>query len=321
MPALCAALRPALVLPTITPGLDTHSMVIHEGEHDDKVSGHRCGHPSGVSHQLRSVQGSPYKIAQTWRGLLAAAVILFTGMTRYWSSKRKAATHFIAPAPSTLRMGYTSRSANAPPHTATAMTPLEWRTGGRTYTARWPHTDKPGSSMGSTFQTTATSRHSTAVATAASARSKLASAAKIRQAQLGAPARSVKAPAMVNSFNLSCSADTNVAVRLASADKQRTGPRGGQAPPCLVHTDCFEDPVGVHATVPVAGGDALEGTAAQMQESSHQVIRGAAASSHGKWKGTRKVSMKGKLKGSLKSLKTGVQRHLCSGFIPAAVVG
>lgn len=30
-----------------------------------------------------------------------------------------------------------------------------------------------------------------------------------------------------------------------------------------------------------------------------------------------KVSMKGKLKGSLKSLKTGVKRHLCSSFIPS----
>lgn len=39
LPAVCAALSPALVLPTITDGL--HSMIIHGGEHDDHLSGRR----------------------------------------------------------------------------------------------------------------------------------------------------------------------------------------------------------------------------------------------------------------------------------------
>ncbi len=181
---------------------------------------------------------------------------MHAGMTLCWSFKRKAATHSIKAAPSTLSMRRTSNSAKGPPHAATAMTPLEWRTGGRTYTARWPHTDKPGSGMGSSFsyvppahtgmsavqwhmsfrphRTTATSRHSTAVATAASARSELVSAAKSRQAQPGPRAPSMKEPAMVNTFNLSCSSDTDAAVGLATADKQRAGLVGTR----LLHA-CF----------------------------------------------------------------------------------
>ena len=39
LPAVCAAVSPALVLPTITPGLDMHSMITHQGEHDDGLLG------------------------------------------------------------------------------------------------------------------------------------------------------------------------------------------------------------------------------------------------------------------------------------------
>ena len=121
-------------------------------------------------------------------------------------------------------------------------------------------------------RTTATSRHSTAVATAAPARFELISAAKSRQAQLGARAPSVKEPAMVNTFNLSCSSDTDAAVGLATADKQRAGLVGNQTAPRMLLTDCCEAiPVGVNAAVPVAAVDKLKGTAAQMQESSQQV--------------------------------------------------
>ena len=220
--------------------------------------------------------------------------LMHAGMTLYWSSKRKPATHSITAAPSTLRIGHTSRSAKGPPYAAKAMTPLEWRTGGRTYTARWPQTDKPGSSMGRTFtyvppantgmsavrwhmfglrKTAATSRLSTAVATAASARSELISAAKSHQAQPGPPARSMKEPATVNTINLSCSSHAEATVGLPTADKQRTGLLGNQTAPRMLLTDCCDKaPVGVHAAVPVAGdGDKLEGAAAQMQASSQQV--------------------------------------------------
>ncbi|KAL0031892.1 hypothetical protein WJX79_003802 [Trebouxia sp. C0005] len=334
LPAVYAAVSPALVLPTITPGLDTHSviihrldmhsviihgldmhsviirgldmhsMIIHGGEHDHKLSGHQCDQPLGLLHQLESkggpvqgtVQGSPYKIALARMGLLAAAAILFTGMTFYW-----------------------------------------------TYTARWPHSDKPGGSMASTFsyvppahtgmsavqwhitfrqrRTTATSRLTTAVAPAASAGPEMVSAAKSRQAQAGPRVPPVKGPAMVNTFNLSCSSDTDVAVGLAIADKQRAGLVGDQTAPRMLFTDRREEvSTGVDAAVPVAGGDSLEVPAAQMQESSQQIIQGAAASSHGKWKGTLKTSVKSKLKGGLKSLKTGVKRRLCSGCIQSPVV-
>jgi len=220
--------------------------------------------------------------------------LMHVGLTLYWSFKCKAATHSITAAPCTLRMRHTSRSTDRPPYAATAMTPLEWRTGGRTYTARWPSTDKPASGMGGSsrfvppahtamsavqwhmsfrlLRTTATSRHSTAVATAASARSELVSALQSRQAQPGARARSVKAPATVHIFNLSCSSDTDAAVRLATADKQRTRLVGDQTAPRMLLTDCCEAvPVGDNGAVPVAGVDALEGTAAQMLESSQQV--------------------------------------------------
>ena len=219
--------------------------------------------------------------------------LMHAGLTLYWSFKCKAATHSITAAPCTLRMRHTSRSTDCPPYAATAMTPLEWRTGGRTYTARWPSTDKPASGMGGSsrfvppahtamsavqwhtsfrlLRTTVTSRHSTAVATAASARSELVSAAQSRQAQPGARARSVKAPATVHIFNLSCSSDTDAAVRLATADKQRTCLVDDQTAPRMLLTDCCEAvPVGDNGAVPVAGVDALEGTA-QMLESSQQV--------------------------------------------------
>ena len=220
--------------------------------------------------------------------------LMHAGTTLYWSSKRKPATHSITAAPSTLRIRHTSRSAKGPPYAAKTMTPLEWRTGGRTYTARWPQTDKPGSSMGRTFtyvppantgmsavqwhmfglrKTSATSCLSTAVATAASARSELISAAKSRQAQPGPPARSMKEPATVNTINLSCSSHAEATVGLATADKRRTGLLGNQTAPRMLLTDCCDRAsVGVHAAVPVAGdGDKLEGTAAQMQASSQQV--------------------------------------------------
>ncbi len=218
---------------------------------------------------------------------------MHAGTTLYWSFKRKAATHSIKAAPSLLRMRHPSKSAKVPPHAARAMTPLEWRTGGRTYTARWPHTDKPGSSMGSTFsymppantgmsavqwhmfglrKTTATGRYTTAVATAAPARSGLICAAKSRRAQPEARAPSLKGPAMVNTVNVSCSSDTDAALGLATADKQRAGLVGNQTDPRHPLTDCREEgPVGVDAAVPVASGNALEGAAAQMQESSPQV--------------------------------------------------
>jgi len=173
------------------------------------------------------------------------------------------------------------------------MTPLEWRTGGRTYTARLPRTDKPGSNMGRTFsyvppantgmsavqwhmfglrKTTATRRYTTAVATAAPARTGLISAAKSRRAQLGVQAGSMKEPAMVKTVNLSCSSDTDAALGLATADRQSAGLVGNQVAPRLLLTDCREEaPVGVDAAVPVAGENALQGSVAQMQESSPQV--------------------------------------------------
>lgn len=173
------------------------------------------------------------------------------------------------------------------------MTPLEWRTGGRTYTARWSHTDKPGSNIGSTFsymppantgmsavqwhmfglrKTTAIGRYTMAVATAAPARSGLISAVKSRRAQPEARAPSLKGPAMVNTVNLSCSSDTDAAVGLAAADRQRAGLVGNQTAPRILLTGCrVEAPVGVDAIVPVAGVDTLQGSAAQMQDSSPQV--------------------------------------------------
>ncbi|DBB08895.1 TPA: hypothetical protein ACH3X3_007538 [Trebouxia sp. C0006] len=327
--------------------LDIHSTITPEGEHGDRLSGYHCDHPSGVAHQLGpeggsvqgSAQGSPHKIALARLGLLAAAAILFIGTTLYWSFKRKAATHSIKAAPSTLRMRYAKRSTDRPPYAAKPMTPVEWRTGSRTYTARWPRTDKPGSSMGSTFssmppantgmsavqwhmfglrKTTAPGGYTTAVATAAPARSGLISSARSRRAQPGMRAPSVKGSAMVNTYSLSCSSDTDAGLGLATADKQRAGLVGNQIAPRLPLTDYREEaPVGVDTAVPVASGNALEGAAAHMQDSSPQIIRGAAGSSKGKWKNTMKVSMKGKLKGSLKSLKIGVKRHLCSSFIPS----
>jgi len=81
----------------------------------------------------------------------------------------------------------------------------------------------------------------------------------------------VKAPATVHIFNLSCSSDTDAAVRLATADKQRTCLVDDQTAPRMLLTDCCEAvPVGDNGAVPVAGVDALEGTA-QMLESSQQV--------------------------------------------------
>lgn len=219
--------------------------------------------------------------------------LLHAGTTLYWSFKRKAATHSIKAAPSTLRMRYAKRSTDRPPYAAKPMTPLEWRTGSRTYTARWPRTDWPGSSMGSTFssmppantgmsavqwhmfglrKTTAPGGYTTAVATAAPARSGLISSARSRRAQPGMRAPSVKGSAMVNTYSLSCSSDTDAGLGLATADKQRAGLVGNQIAPRLPLTDYREEaPVGVDTAVPVASGNALEGAAAQMQDSSPQV--------------------------------------------------
>lgn len=194
---------------------------------------------------------------------------MHAGTTLYWSFKRKAATHSIKAAPSTLRMRYAKRSTDRPPHAAKPMTPLEWRTSGRTYTARWPRTDKSGSSMGSTFssmppanthmstvqwhmfglrKTTATSCYTTAVATAGPARSGLISAARSRRVQPGTRTPSVKEPAMVNLVNVSCSPDTDAALGLATADRQRTGVVGNKIAPCVPLTHCREEaPVGVDA--------------------------------------------------------------------------
>lgn len=122
-------------------------------------------------------------------------------------------------------------------------------------------------------RTTATSRLTTAVAPAASAGPEMVSAAKSRQAQAGPRVPPVKGPAMVNTFNLSCSSDTDVAVGLAIADKQRAGLVGDQTAPRMLFTDRREEvSTGVDAAVPVAGGDSLEVPAAQMQESSQQVL-------------------------------------------------
>ena len=65
--------------------------------------------------------------------------------------------------------------------------------------------------------------YTTAVATAAPARSGLICAAKSRRAQPEARAPSLKGPAMVNTVNVSCSSDTDAALGLATADKQRAG--------------------------------------------------------------------------------------------------
>ena len=77
---------------------------------------------------------------------------------------------------------------------------------------------------------------------------------------------------MVNTYSLSCSSDTDAGLGLATADKQRAGLVGNQIAPRLPLTDYREEaPVGVDTAVPVASGNALEGAAAQMQDSSPQV--------------------------------------------------